>query len=527
MTENMSMDLDTISISSLPARQATATILCCNCGAPIDGTSAEAFNALCHDCLKLTVDISDGIQREGVLHTCRDCDRWLSPPSSWLMAAWESRELLAICLRKLRGLSKARIIDASFIWTEPHSRRIKVKITIQQEASPGAIIQQTFDVEFVIHNQQCPDCAKSYTANTWRANVQLRQKVPHKRTFLFLEQMILKQGAHKDTINIKEVHTGLDFFFAQRNHAEKFVDFLTSTVPCTSKKSQQLISMDTHTSARSYKFNFSVEIVPICKDDLVALPIKMAKSLGNICPLVLCYRIGTSINLIDPNTLQTADLATNMYWRTPFSNLADVRELKEFVVMDIEPLGPTKGRYVLASATVRAASDFGVNDREYTVRTHLGALLNAGDSVMGYQMDLTNFNSPEFEAIEESKQYKGTLQDVILVKKVFTHRKKSKRNWKLKRMAKEESDMKPLKKDEEREQADYEAFLRDVEQDKELQAAMNLYKAPVAAQPTRMEGIDGGEEEEDEDEDDDDDDDDIAIPLDQLVDDMEDMTMED
>lgn len=28
-----------------------------------------------------------------------------------------------------------RIIDASFIWTEPHSKRIKVKITVQQEVS--------------------------------------------------------------------------------------------------------------------------------------------------------------------------------------------------------------------------------------------------------------------------------------------------------------------------------------------------------------------------------------------------------
>ncbi|PBP15985.1 hypothetical protein BUE80_DR013125 [Diplocarpon rosae] len=73
----------------------------------------------------------------------------------------------------------------------------------------GAAIDGTtaaaFEVEYVVAYQQCPDCAKSYTANTWRACVQVRQKVPHKRTFLFLEQLILKHGAHKDTINIKEV----------------------------------------------------------------------------------------------------------------------------------------------------------------------------------------------------------------------------------------------------------------------------------------------------------------------------------
>ena len=133
---------------------------------------------------------------------CFSCERWLQPPAHWITASPESRELLALCLRKLRGLSKVRIIDASFIWTEPHSRRIKVKITIQQEAFQGTILQQTFEVEYVVAYHQCPDCAKSFTANTWRAVVQVRQKVPHKRTFLYLEQLILKHSAHKDTINM-------------------------------------------------------------------------------------------------------------------------------------------------------------------------------------------------------------------------------------------------------------------------------------------------------------------------------------
>lgn len=78
------------------------------------------------------------------------------PPTSWVVAALESKELLALCLRRLKGLNKVRIIDASFIWTEPHSRRIRMKITIQQEAFVGTIIQQQFEVEFVVASQQCP-----------------------------------------------------------------------------------------------------------------------------------------------------------------------------------------------------------------------------------------------------------------------------------------------------------------------------------------------------------------------------------
>ncbi|PQE28774.1 putative nuclear export sequence-containing nonribosomal protein [Rutstroemia sp. NJR-2017a WRK4] len=472
------MDLDApVSIAPQMREQQTgATILCCNCGAPIDGTTSAG--ALCYDCVKLTVDVSQGIQREATLHFCRDCDRWLLPPATWIVAAPESRELLALCLKKLRGLHKVRIIDASFIWTEPHSRRVKVKLTIQDSVSEGVVLQQAFEVEYVVAYQQCPDCAKSYTANTWRACVQVRQKVPHKRTFLYLEQLILKHGAHKDTINIKEVKDGLDFFFAARNSAEKFVDFLNSVAPVRTKKSQELISMDIHTSTKSYKFSFSVELVPICKDDLVAIPIKLAKQIGNISPLGICYRVGNSVNILDPQSLQTADISTPIYWRAPFTPLADVQELVEFVIMDIEPLGPQKGRWMLAEATVARASDLGSNDKTYYTRTHLGNVLHPGDSVMGYMLTGTNFNNPQFDALEESNTYSSQIPDVMLVKKFYARKKKSKnRNWRLKRMNKDEGDLLPKKADQEKLDRDYEMFLRDVEEDNELRQTLALYKA--------------------------------------------------
>jgi len=42
-----------------------------------------------------------------------------------------SRELMALCLKKLKNLNKVKLIDANFLWTEPHSKRIKVKLSIQ------------------------------------------------------------------------------------------------------------------------------------------------------------------------------------------------------------------------------------------------------------------------------------------------------------------------------------------------------------------------------------------------------------
>ncbi|KAJ6119740.1 60S ribosomal export protein NMD3 [Penicillium sp. IBT 18751x] len=527
----MSMDLDApVYMTGMQQDEPTiATILCCNCGAPIDGTTSAG--ALCNDCVRLTVDVSQGIQREAVIHSCRDCERWLQPPNSWVVANLESKELLAICLRKLTGLNKVRIIDASFIWTEPHSRRIKVKITIQQEAFEGTIVQQAFEVEYTVHNQQCTDCAKSFTHHAFRASVQVRQKVPHKRTFLYLEQLILKAGAHKDTLNIKEAKNGLDFYYAHRNQAEKMIDFLCSVAPCRYTKSSTLISSDTHSGTSSYKFSFSVEIIPICRDDLVAIPIKLARQIGNISPLAICHRVGTAVNIMDPQTLQTAEIPTGVYWRSPFNSLANVTELKEFIIMDIEPLGKSNGRYHLAEATVARASDLGSNDTTYFTRTHLGAILHVGDSVLGYHLTDTNFNDPNFDAIEASSQYRDTIPDVILIKKHYARKKKPKnRAWRLRRMAREHEEeamaaasapAQSRKQDQEQQrlEADFEMFLRDVEEDQELRSTLDLYKnRNKVQQPGADEMMDEGSDSDDEV---------PKINMDELLDDFDELNMND
>ncbi|KAI5861590.1 NMD3-domain-containing protein [Durotheca rogersii] len=529
----MSMDIDIdapLSIAPVQQVGGPATIFCCDCGAPIDGT--VAIDAKCYDCFKLTKDISQGIQREATLHTCRDCDRWLQPPSSWVTAQPESRELLALCLRKL-SLNRTRIIDASFIWTEPHSRRVRVKLVIQAAVADDRVMQQALEVVYVVAYQQCPECAKSYTANVWRANVQVRQKVLHKRTFLYLEQLILKHGAHRETINIKEAKDGIDFFFSARNQAEKFVDFLNSVVPVRVKKSQELISQDTHTSKKSYKFTFSVELIPVCKDDLVALPIPLAKQVGSISPLAICYRIGTSINLLDPNTLQTAEISAPVYWRAPFTSLADSKDLVEFVVMDCEPVGPSKGKWIVGEVQVARAADLGVNDQTYFARTHLGGLLRAGDFVLGYMLTGTNFNNPELEALEESHTYASRIPDVVIVKKHYPEQRRRRhgrgRQWKLKRMARDEGEMLPRKQDQERADREFELFLRDIEEDAEFRAGVQLYKKPrqpEAREPKQADEMSVATEEDGGSGGDGDDDDIPRVDMDELLDDFDELTME-
>ncbi|GAA5861075.1 hypothetical protein JCM8547_008026 [Rhodosporidiobolus lusitaniae] len=474
-------------VAYVGATDETNYVLCADCGTPIQPNGAN----LCVNCLRNSVDITEGIPKQTTLSFCRGCDRYLSPPQTWTICQLESRELLAICLRKLKGLSKVRLIDAGFIWTEPHSKRIKVKLTIQKEVFTSTVLQQIFEVEYVIQGAQCPECTRLAAKNTWRAMVQVRQKVDHKRTFLYLEQLILKHHADRDTISVAEVKDGLNFFYATKQHALKMVDFLNAVAPVRTKMSEQLISMDQQNSTTNKKESFSVEIIPICKDDIVCLPVKVARSLSNIAQLVVCHKVGNQVYMIDPLTLHMADISSNVYWRTPFPPLADITDATEFIVLDIEPTShPPKtakgGRFLLADAQVSPIGGTMSSDTIFHTRTHLGAILKPGDTVLGYFLRDSNYNNEAWESMNQSR-----MPEVVLVRKTYPNRrKKSKaRTWKLRSMVKEVGNEDHLGFGREKiegkrrgadtqakAEADYERFLQSIEEDEELRGTIDLFK---------------------------------------------------
>ncbi len=79
--------------------------------------------------------------------------------------------------------------------------------------------------------------------------------------------------------------------------------------------------------------------------------------------------------------------------------------------------------------------------------------------------------------------------------------------------------MKPRKQDAEREAVDYEQFLRDLEADEDLREGLKLYRDGDAAPKRGME-VDGEEDDDEEDEG-------LEIPMEQLIDEMEDVGLED
>ena len=139
------------------------------------------------------------------IHFCKFCERYLQPPQSWIAAALESRELMALCLKKLKGLAAVKLIDASFLWTEPHSKRLKIKMTIQAEVTGGAILQQTFVVEYTVAYQMCPDCHRVEAKDHWNCLVQVRQKTKQRKTLFFLEQLV--DGESPATLLLALVNT--------------------------------------------------------------------------------------------------------------------------------------------------------------------------------------------------------------------------------------------------------------------------------------------------------------------------------
>uniref|UniRef100_A0A7S2AZN0 60S ribosomal export protein NMD3 n=1 Tax=Octactis speculum TaxID=3111310 RepID=A0A7S2AZN0_9STRA len=447
---------------------------------------------MCAQCLKSAVDITDGIPTQLSVYRCRGCQKWLKP--GWIEADLESGELLALCLKKIRGLNKVKLVDASWVWTEPHSMRLKIKLNIQKEVMNAAVLQQAFVVEYVIRNQQCSDCQKQYTGGVWKAVVQVRQRVDHKRTFYYLEQLLLKHGVHTNCLSIQTFRDGMDFYFAERNQAVRFTDFLQTVVPIRMKNTKKLISSDNHSNLFNYKFTHLGVIAPLCKDDLVVLPKALALTLGNISPLVLIERVSTFIHLVDPFTCQRASFDIEHFYKVgAFGAVLSAARLVEYVVLGTEDLilderesstpTPTQKRKKrLVEVELARSADLGVNDTRLTCVSHLGHLLRAGDTVLGYDLERGALHSLDRETMAQVEKRRA-LPDSALVRKLYgvgsggDGETTKSRRWKLKELAVQEEERNGGKGAEDVAMKDYEQFMQQLEGDREMRRQVNLFKA--------------------------------------------------
>eukprot|EP00283_Hemiselmis_rufescens_P017399 CAMPEP_0173447418 /NCGR_PEP_ID=MMETSP1357-20121228/38622_1 /TAXON_ID=77926 /ORGANISM="Hemiselmis rufescens, Strain PCC563" /LENGTH=268 /DNA_ID=CAMNT_0014413809 /DNA_START=156 /DNA_END=959 /DNA_ORIENTATION=- len=253
----------------------------------------------------------------------------------------------------------------------------------------------------------------------WSCVVQVRQKVDHKRTFYLLEQLILKHKAHTHTVQVKEVPDGVDFFFLRARFAQRFAQFVLGQVPSRlSSTSEKVYSVDLNNNKANAKSATAIEIVPLCKDDVLCLRRRSYASLGSVGPVVLCTGITHNVKLIDPVTMQQADLRPDAFFKDRVVPLMRAHQVTSYTVIDTEPTGLSSqgGEYDQAELTLARNADLGVNDDMFTCLTHLGRHIHPGDTVLGYDLANANFGSThEGEMEQEWKRLR--LPDVMVIKK--------------------------------------------------------------------------------------------------------------
>ncbi|KAK8794756.1 hypothetical protein WA158_001737 [Blastocystis sp. Blastoise] len=393
-------------------------IKCCLCGAQITGNGAN----MCINCIKNTIDLAEGIDTELEVSFCKNCGRWLTASKQWASCERESGDLLGLMLKLNKGLKKIKVVDACFVWTEPHSRRMIIKLTYKKSILNGVIVQNTVDLHYKEIQSMCPDCNKVTTNYLWEACVQLRQKVEHKRTLLNLEQIIIQKHLHKNASDVDLSSSGLDFYFQKKGDAITFMNSIKSLCILNSiHSSRQVVSQDIHNNVYKNRYTYKIDIPTVCKEDIVIIPKSLYSGYNNV---LLCTRISSSMRFIDVTNMNVIDVYSAAYSKHPFGVLMTSSELKEYICLDIEPVDShvTTPHY-LAEITIIKESDFGVSDDTITVFTHLGGIVEPGDTVLGYDIRSSNFNNDDDNTIHKKveKQQKHKPFD-----KAYKHTKEEK-----------------------------------------------------------------------------------------------------
>lgn len=349
-------------------------IICCKCGTLILPSPLN----MCQACTSTEIDITSSLCTSRIVEHCRQCDRYHSPPRRWIKCGWHSKELLAFLLHENTQLSKFKIIDSEFVFTEEHSKQIEHSVVLEKEG-----IKKQINIKYRIRNKQCQDCQKIEAKLYWSSLVQVRQRVHHKKTLLLLEQLILHAKAFNDTSNIKERKDGIDFYYQNKVSALKMVEFIKKTTMVRLKVSEQLITEDKKSNKSKYKFTYSLEIVPVCRDDVIKVTDRIAQKYG-IGKINIVLKVNSSIKMIDPVSLKITEVDSRNYWgyQDEFKVLMTTRNLKRFTIAEMEKTGLTNGKY--AQSDVFIASG---NNENRHCKSHLGNLLRENGTVLGYDFE--------------------------------------------------------------------------------------------------------------------------------------------
>lgn len=348
------------------------TILCCGCGIHIEPN----LKNMCDRCVLNQANLTAKIKTNSYLETCRGCEKYFVPPKGFKEFAWGSHDLLIFCLSKNRSIKKLNVKDSNFVYTEEHSERIIIEVKIEDEG-----VLQTVFLKYKIVNKQCGDCMRAESKQFWNSVVQVRQHPSSPRTFLYLEQMIKMHKAHLHTSNIKDRKDGIDFYFTNKNNAIKFTKFIENFYGCKMKESGRLISEDRKNNTTNMKSTFSCQLLPFCKDDLVA----------HKNQLYFVNKVSSSVEFIEMTTGNIKIVTNKQYFgnEQAFKKLLCTKDATEYDVLFIN-----KNRNGYFDVTVTDSMD-----RVYETKTAIEFKEN--DKVLGYHVEGKTFLDDYAESMGE------------------------------------------------------------------------------------------------------------------------------
>lgn len=138
---------------------------------------------------------------------------------------------------------------------------------------------------------------------------------------------------------------------------------------------------------------------------------KLQKALGGIGPLILVYKVTTSVHIVDVHTMRTHEIDSTNYWKYMFKALCTRDRLTKFIVLNVEEVdfdvntsrAAARQKFRMVRLEIARESEFGVNDTTFIVNTHLGEHINYNDTVWGY--DLAQLNMQELEDYEHDPKF--------------------------------------------------------------------------------------------------------------------------
>jgi len=337
-----------------------ASILCPECGQP---TVAREDSCLCVACVASREDwsvrLAAHVERYPKVLSftrCSGCGLVAAGESRrarWIEAEHESEALLAVLLRRAKGallgkraastvegLSRAlgggqlELREARLVWTEPHSRRVRVEVTVRHASASGAATARTCLLEFVEERRQCERCGSERKSKKmgqgngdFAAKVQIRAKRVDggeggARTLRSLEEFV---RARREPATARRVPRGLDVEFESRQAAARFVHDLRRVAPIKlDGTSRKLVTHDERSATAEFQKTSLVHVPPVDKRDLVLVDGTLA----------LVLNVRNSIKLLELPAASRREVSADKFFREPFDPVASAADLLVFDAVD-------------------------------------------------------------------------------------------------------------------------------------------------------------------------------------------------